>query len=73
VHATGTLTRLVGKGLSASTGVTLGGQSYGTATRTGALAGRSTVARVNKTSAGYIVELPGASAAMLTIAAPPPA
>jgi hypothetical protein len=73
VHTTGTLMRLVGKGLSASTGVTLGGQSYGTATRTGALAGRSTVARVNKTSAGYIVELPGASAAMLTIAAPAPA
>jgi hypothetical protein len=68
VRGTGTLTRLMGTALSAPTGVTLGGQSYGTATRTGTLAGRSTVARVNKTGAGYVVTLPGASAAMLTIA-----
>jgi hypothetical protein len=68
VRGAATLTRLLGTGLSASTGVTLGGQSYGSSTRTGTLAGRSTVAPVNKTGAGYVLKLPGASAAMLTIA-----
>ena len=63
-----TLTRLLAKGITARTGVTLGGQTYGAATRTGTLAGRSTVVGVNKTAAGYVVTLPQASAAMLTIA-----
>jgi hypothetical protein len=68
VRGTATLTRLQGAGLSSSTGVTLGGQTYGAATVTGTLAGRSTAALVNKTGAGYVLKLPGASAAMLTIA-----
>lgn len=73
VHGTATLTRLLGPSVSATTGVTLGGQTYGSATTTGTLAGHSTVVRVRKTSAGYVVTVPQASAAMLTVAAPPPA
>jgi hypothetical protein len=68
-----TLERLRGKGITAKTGVTLGGQTFGTATTTGTLAGRSADSTVRKSAAGYVVNLPRASAAMLTIAAPPPA
>jgi Glycosyl hydrolase family 79 C-terminal beta domain/Glycosyl hydrolase family 30 beta sandwich domain len=68
-----TLERLRGKGISATTGVTLGGQTYGTATRTGTLAGHSTVTSVGRKNGAYVVKLPRASAAMLTLAAPPPA
>jgi hypothetical protein len=62
---TATITRLLGKSLSATTGVTLGGQTFGS---TGALAGRSTVSTVRGSSGDYVVNLPRASAAMLTIA-----
>jgi Glycosyl hydrolase family 79 C-terminal beta domain len=65
----GTLERLHGPSLSARTGVTLGGQSFGTDTATGTLAGHSTLAMVAGTNGGYVVRLPRASAAMLTIPA----
>jgi hypothetical protein len=70
---TATLERLEAPGVSARTGVTLGGQTYGADTTTGAPAGGSTVASVAQTRRGYVVKLPRASAAMLTLAAPPPA
>ena len=73
VNGTATLERLEAAGVSARTGVTLGGQTYGTDTTTGTLAGRSTVASVAPTRRGYVVKLPRASAAMLTLDAPPPA
>ncbi len=83
VRATGTLERLQAPGLSARTGVTLGGQTFGTdkaaapdggaLTTTGVLAGRSSVTRVSKTSRGYVVRMPAASAALLTLSGPPPA
>jgi len=73
VSGTATLTRLLGKGVSARSGVTLGGQSYGTVTSTGLLAGHAAIATVSKTSRGYIVKLPRTSAAMLTIAPRAPA
>jgi glycosyl hydrolase family 79 len=66
-----TLERLQGKGVSATTGVTLGGQTFGTATETGTLAGHSTVTSIPDTNGGYVVRLPRASAAMLSLAAPP--
>ncbi len=69
----GTLERLLAGSISSRTGVTLGGRTFGTATTTGTLAGRSTVTRVSRTGRGYVVTLPRASAAMLTISAPPPA
>jgi Glycosyl hydrolase family 79 C-terminal beta domain len=71
LHGTATLARLLASGLSATTGVTLGGQTYGSATVTGTLAGHSTVVAVRKTGAGYVVTVPAASAAMLTLSAPP--
>jgi hypothetical protein len=70
-HGAGTLERLQAPAISARTGVTLGGQTYGSATTTGTLAGPSTVADLSKTAGGYAVKLPPASAAMLTLPAPP--
>jgi hypothetical protein len=68
-----TLERLRGKGISATTGVTLGGQTFGSATTTGTLAGTSTITTVKRSASGYVVSLPRASAAMLTLTpAPPP-
>ena len=66
-----TLERLRSRGLTARTGVTLGGQTFGTATTTGTLAGRSTVTTVKATQGAYVLSLPRASAAMLTLPAPP--
>jgi hypothetical protein len=71
-----TLERLVAPSASATSGITLGGQSFGAQTTTGALAGpSSTVAVVPSSSTGtnsyYTVAVPAASAAMLTIAPPP--
>jgi len=73
VHVAGTfppaaLELLRGKGVSASTGVTLGGQTFGSATATGTLAGRPTLTNVAETTKGtYDVQVPQASAAMLTL------
>jgi len=72
-HGAATLERLRGKGISASTGVTLGGQTFGTATTTGTLRGPSTITTVKRSRSGYVVGLPRASAAMLTLSAPPSA
>jgi hypothetical protein len=65
--------RLRGKGITASTGVTLGGQTFGTSTATGSLSGRATNASVTPANGAYVVKVPRASAAMLTITASPPA
>ena len=70
VRGPATLERLEGKAISASTGVTLGGQAFGTSTSTGTLTGHSTQSIVDGTPDGYAVQLPRASAAMLTITAP---
>ena len=67
------LERLRATGVTASTGVTIGGQTYGSATRTGTLTGHSTVVSVRAKNGAYRVDLPSASAAMLTLAAPAPA
>ena len=65
-----TLERLRGKGLTATTGVTLGGQGFGTDTTTGTLAGRSAATAVRPANGTYVVRMPKASAAMLTLAPP---
>jgi hypothetical protein len=67
----GSLERLVAPGLSATEGITLGGQSFDGGTTTGRLAGASQEQTVAPSHGRYTVTLPGASAALLTIAAPP--
>jgi hypothetical protein len=62
-----TLERLRAPGVHSLTGVTIGGQSFGTATDTGLLAGPSEAASVSPAHGAYVVRLPPASAAMLTL------
>ena len=66
---TGTLERLEAPSITARSGVTLGGQSFGGATYTGKLTGSSTVTTVPPTDGAYVVKVPAASAAMLTLPA----
>ncbi|MGA2928825.1 MAG: glycosyl hydrolase family 79 C-terminal domain-containing protein [Solirubrobacteraceae bacterium] len=66
--ATGTLERLQAPGLGARSGVTLGGQSFGTQTSTGLLTGRHSAQAVAPRSGEYVFRVPAASAALLTIA-----
>jgi hypothetical protein len=66
-HGPATLERLRAKGISARTGVTLGGQTFGATTTTGLLAGHSALSNVPRGNGGYVVKLPRASAAMLTL------
>jgi Glycosyl hydrolase family 79 C-terminal beta domain len=65
-----TLERLEAPGLSARRGVTLGGQTFGPVTTTGILAGRRDAPVVARSLDGYAFQVPGASAAMLTIPLP---
>jgi hypothetical protein len=66
-----TVERLWAPFLLAKHHVTLGGQSFGTETKTGLLAGKPNTASVSPSKGGYyVVRLTGSSAAMLTL---PPA
>ena len=62
-----TLARLTAPSPSASSGVTLSGQSFGDATSTGRLAGRPQTTSVAPRDGRYAVSLPAASAAMLVL------
>ena len=63
-----TLTRLTAPSPSATSGVTLGGQSFGAQTSTGRLAGRPDSGAGGDAQGGrYVVSLPAASAAMLVL------
>lgn len=64
---TAVLSRLTGPNPSATSGVTLGGQSFGAETTTGRLAGPSGQAPVSGDDGRYAVALPAASAAMLVL------
>ena len=66
-----TLERLRAGGLAATSGVTLGGQSFGRATTTGLLAGTPDPSAVVPLNGTYAVDVPGASAAMVTLTPPP--
>jgi glycosyl hydrolase family 79 len=66
-HGAATLERLRAPGVHALTGVTIGGQSFGTATDTGLLTGPAAIASVEPAQGTYVVRLPPASAAMLTL------
>jgi hypothetical protein len=62
----GTLERLRAPALTSTTGVTLGGQSFGTRTTTGRLAGRPHIARLTARGGRYTFTLPAESAALVT-------
>src|SRR5205807_10463022 len=64
---TATLERLQAPSLYSHGGVTLGGQGFGSSTSTGLPAGRPRIASVNPGASGYTVELPAASAALLSV------
>ena len=53
---------------SATDGVTLAGQSFGTETATGTLTGRSAPASLSPVNGQYVIELPASSAAMVSFA-----
>jgi hypothetical protein len=63
------LMRLTAPSVKASTGVMLGGQNFGAVTNTGLLAGQAGAGRerLEPQSGRYIVALPSASAALLTL------
>ena len=61
------LERLRGPRLTSTSGVTLGGQSFGTRTTTGRLAGRPSIAELNASHGSYQFTLPANSAALLTL------
>jgi len=63
---TATLERLRAPRLTSTSGVTLGGQTFGTRTTTGRLAGRSSVAKLAASHGRYEFTLPAASAALVT-------
>ncbi len=65
-HRPATLERLRAPSLTSSAGVSLGGQSFGTRTTTGRLAGRSSIAKLRASQGRYVFTLPGHSAALLT-------
>jgi hypothetical protein len=72
VHAgvgSGTLERLVSSSVRAHSGATLGGQSFGSRTYTGLLAGTPVTIPVTPAADGYHISLPAASATMLSFPA----
>ncbi len=62
-----TLERLIAPSLAAETGVTLGGQSFGSVTRTGTLRGPLETDSITRVKGAYVVAVPGESVALLTI------
>jgi len=66
-HEPATLEQLRGPELSSTTGITLGGQSYGTSSSTGRLAGRSKIATLKASHGQYEFTLPAESAALVTL------
>ena len=68
VTAPATLERLEGRSLSATSAVSLGGQSFGTATTTGKLAPAQAIS-LAPSGGVYSVRVPAASAALLTVPA----
>jgi len=63
------LARLQASSARATQGVTFAGLSFGSETSTGLLAGQSSLTPVTPSAGGYIITLPAASAALLTVVA----
>jgi len=68
LRATASIERLTAGGVHAHRGITIGGQTYGASTTTGRLAPLRTTT-VTRRRRAFAVSLPGASAALVTIAA----
>jgi hypothetical protein len=64
------LERLSAPNVRARGGVSLGGQSFGTRTFTGTLAGNPRTIAMSPVRGRYVVSLPAASAAMLVLGGP---
>jgi hypothetical protein len=64
-----TLIRLTAPGVQATSGITLGGQSFGSRTTTGLLAGHASSSTVTPLGGVYTVTAPAGSAALLTLPA----
>jgi Glycosyl hydrolase family 79 C-terminal beta domain len=65
--AVASVERLLAPSPRASSGVTIGGQSFGAVTTTGLLTGQSNIANVTPKAGVYSVSMPAASAALLTL------
>jgi hypothetical protein len=61
--------RLVGPSITATSGVTLGGRSYGVATSDGKLRGKDRSERLVRGGGAFRLDVPPASAALVTVAA----
>jgi hypothetical protein len=68
-HGTAAVEQLRAPGIHSTSGVTIGGQTFGTETSTGVLAGPADHDTVAATGGAYPVTVPAASATMLTIPA----
>jgi hypothetical protein len=58
---------LLAPSASATSGITLGGQSFGPQTTTGVLTGTASAVTITPSGGVYTVKVPAASAAMLTL------
>ena len=68
-HGAATVEQLRAPHVNATSGVTLGGQTFGAATTTGVLAGSSSQTSLSPSGGAYVVKVPPASATMLTLPA----
>ena len=67
----GTLERMTAPRLSATSGVSIAGESFGRSTTTGQLAGTPRVTKAPRVDGDYVITLHGASAALLTLGQAP--
>jgi hypothetical protein len=66
-HGSAAVEQLRAPSIGATSGVTLGGQTFGAATATGVLAGPASNQSLSQSTGAYLVRIPAASATMLTI------
>ena len=61
--------RLLGPSITATSGITFGGRSYGDATFNGRLRGKARSERVTRHNGAFRMNVPPASAALVTVSA----
>ncbi len=66
-HGPASIEQLRAPSITAESGVTLGGQTFGSTTSTGVLAGHAQATTLDPTAGTYVVQVPAASATMLTL------